>query len=541
MIVATLLWAAWLLLLSVSPAHAEPITIALFGAAFANTIAGTFVTAAISIGVSLALSGAASLLLGGGGAQRQEVGEQQQSTVQVASVQIPERAGLLDEREIYGRQVVSGGVFFQQTIADSGSTGPDVYVLGFAIANGVIDAIESVIINGIECTVDVSGNPQVAPWYNTAGNFLKVSFRSGQDDQAIDPIILARWPTPPADFLPDNTDRLTLWPEFRQRGVATVVVEMKFGADAEEHTELWGVGGIPDIKFKVRGRTVYDPRDTNQDPDDPDTWEWSNNATLIQADWLRRDIGFAIASAEIDWDSVRESADIDDEWVVTLDGIEHRGTINGVVSASEVNDTVLGAMALSNRAVIRRAFGQYTIRSDRPADPVATIHDGLLVGDFTFQNEPDTRSALNTVKAQFLPASHSNQSGEIEYQDATLLAADGQEYSTTLGLRYIDSPAAAQRLSFAAIKENRVGRTLQALLDISVLLAPGKPNGQMLQPGDVVRVDFEEDYDALNGLYTVVSLEIGQDYTVGATLVGFTTDIINGWSSALETPYEEAA
>ena len=43
------------------------------------------------------------------------------------------------------------------------------------------------------------------------------------------------------------------------------------------------------------------------------------------------------------------------------------------------------------------------------------------------------------------------------------------------------------------------------------------------------------------GLYTVTGLEIAQDFTVTVSLAGYDPAVIDGWSVALETPFEEAA
>ena len=501
-----------------SPAHAEPVTIALFGAAFASTLAGAAVTAVINIGVSLALSGIAYLLSSKGG-ERQAGAD---STP--ISVQVPERSGLLERRMLYGEYTTSGGVFFQDTTIGAGATKPNIYVQGYTISDGICDSIVSILVNGTVCEIDSDGLPLTYPWKDGSNTYLEVSFRSGLDDQAIDPIIDARF--------------LAKTAEFRQRGVCTCVIEMNFGTDADHHTALWGVSGVPDIKFRVRGRKIYDPRNADHLVDDKTTWTWSNNATLVEADWLRHDMGFSIPSAEIDWDSIAESADVDDEWVETIDGFDRRGTVNGVVFASEPNDTVLNAMALSNRALIRRAFGLYGIRADRVSDPVCTIHQGLLVGEFSYQNETDTRSALNTVTLQFNPEVHDNQSGEITYTDDALVLADGQELETSVNLRFTDSPATAQRLAYALIQENRYSNTFTGMFDIGVLCAAGKPNGQLLEAGDVVRLDFDNNYDALNGLYTVSGLEISQDFNAVVSLTGYNPNSLAGWSIGLEQEYE---
>ncbi len=55
-IIAVLLTAAWFMLAGLSLAHAEPITIALFGAAFAQTIAGAVVTYLIGAGIAYGVS-----------------------------------------------------------------------------------------------------------------------------------------------------------------------------------------------------------------------------------------------------------------------------------------------------------------------------------------------------------------------------------------------------------------------------------------------------------------------------------------------------
>jgi len=452
-------------------------------------------------------------------------------------VQDQQRSGLLDRRWLFGTQVTAGGIWFQETVATTGTL--NRYILGFAISDGVCDSLEAVIVNGVEVPVDAFGNPQLAPWYNPAGNLFKVSFRGGADDQAMDPIIAGYWPTtPPADFYPDedSATRATNWTKFRQRGVSTVVMDMDFGADSDAHTALWGAGGIPDIKFRVKGVKVYNALDTNADMDDATTWAWSDNASLIEAYWLMSDGGFGVASDEVDWDSVKEGAIIDGEWIPTLTGIEQRGRINGVVLGTETNDSVLASMALQNRALIRRAFGKYSIRADRSSDPVSTIHQGLIVGALSYQNEPDTRSAFLSVVAQFAPASKFNQSAETTYSDAGFVDGDNQQ---RLSLRFCDSPSASQRLGYAAVTENKVGRTLTGSFDISCLIAAGKPGGQLLQAGDVVRVWFPV-YQTMNGLYTVTSIEIAQDFTVTLALTGYDPAVIDGWTVALETAFEDS-
>ena len=118
---------------------------------------------------------------------------------------------------------------------------------------------------------------------------MKFSFRNGTRTQAIDPILAAQFPE--------------LGAGFRQRGVATLVVEADWGADLDEYQLLWGSLGRPNPTLILRGVPVYDPRDPTQflpaDPDDPDE--------LAAASRLNT-LGLSVVGCHIFWDH-REAVD----------------------------------------------------------------------------------------------------------------------------------------------------------------------------------------------------------------------------------------
>jgi len=494
-------------------AMADPVSIAGAVTAVSSWWAsiGVVGQALVGIGIALAATGI-SYLLNAGRSQQQAQNDN------LPSVNIPERDGLLERVRLYGTSTTPGGVFFQK-VSDAD---PSVYVYGVAISEGVCDGLEALIINGVECLLDDAGYPLTAPWRDGATTYLKASFRGGEADQSIDPIISARFPSKSSSF--------------RQRGVCTAVVEMNFGADADQHSELWGAGGIPQLLFRVRGLRIYDPRDAMMDAADATTWAWSDNATLVQADWMTCSMGFGIAPTLMDWPSIRDSATVDDATMDTLAGSERVGRCNGRAFSSESNADVLDAMTQQNRALVRQADGVYSIRSQMAAQlPVATMYQDQLVGDLAYQNEPDTRAAINSVTVEFAAAELFNQSGEVTYSDAALIAADGETYEQRVAMRYCDSPAMAQRLGYMMLEENRNGRTLRMGMDVSVLLAPGKTNRQ-IEIGDVVRVDMRN-YTTINGLYVVNSIEIATDFIVQVDLSGYDPAIITGWSVDMEQPF----
>lgn len=524
-----------LLLASATAAQADPITAAITAVAGWYASIGVVGQLLVQVGIGLALSAASyglSYLIGGGGKKQTQAEAQT-----VDGIDIPEFSGLLRVRRVYGETTTTGGVFFNKTVAVGGSA-PNHWLFGLTVSEGICERLMSLIINGVECELDISGNPITEPWYNVSGNKLSASFRSGTDSQAIDPIILSRFPSPPDDFYPGDAARVAKWTQFRQRGVCTVVLDLTCGADRDEHTELWGAGGIPDIKLRVRGLRVYDRTKPAQDANDPTTWTWSDNATVVIEDYLCAEIGGQIARAEIEDAQVKESIAIDAEWLPTLAGMERRGRVNGIVTSEESPIDVIGSMLQMNRGILRKSEGQYIVRSDRPAAAVSTIYKGqwLREGSISAQNEPDTRSEVSGIVAQFYAATRFGESSETAYPAAAL----DDPTSTRVTFRFGDSAAQVQRLSFNMLTENQIGKTVSGQFDISTLVATGKSN-RLLEVGDVTNWDAPEPYDDMNDLYRIDSPSVNADFTVSLSLSGTTPNIINGWSTALETPLEEAA
>ncbi|CAN7586021.1 hypothetical protein LJR016_004324 [Devosia sp. LjRoot16] len=530
-----ILLALLLLLASATAAQADPITAAITGIATWYASIGVVGQLLVQVGVGLALSAASyglSYLLGAAG-QRQTQAQQEQP-----GVQLPEFDALLEVGRIYGTSTLAGGVFFHKTIASAGASAPDRWLFGLTLSEGVCDALVSISINGTECFFGANGDALTAPWFDGSIPYARASFRTGADTQAIDPIILARFATPPDDFYPGDAGRVAKWAEFRQRGVCTIVLDMDYGNSADHHTELWGVAGVPQLLIRVRGLRLYDRTDPAQDPNNPATWTWSDTATIVIEDYLCTDLGGQVTRPEISAAAATESISIDREYVPTLAGSEQAGRINGLVRSSESPIDVLAAMAQQNRATISKSEGQYTIRADRAAVAVATIHKGQWVrqGSISMQNEVDTRSAISGVVAQFFPAVRYGQQAETAYPGSAL----NDETAERQSYRFCDSAPGAQRLAFATMTENGLGSTISGAFDISVLVASGKANRQ-LELGDVVNWDADEPYADMNGLYRVDGLSINSDFTVSLSLSGTSAEVINGWNTGLETPLAEAA
>lgn len=526
-----LLW-----LVSLGPAQATGIETALV--ALGSWYAGIGVTGQllVQLGAGLALSAASyglSYLIGGAGKRQSGAQQDAQGT------SLPEFDALLETCRAYGTVTTAGAVFFHKTVANSGSSGPDRWVFGLALSEGICDGLVSVSINGTECFFGAAvGGIQdavTAPWFDGSVAYMRASFRSGTDTQGVDPIIAARFPSPPDDFFPGDATRVAKWAGFYQRGICTLVLDMDFGNTADHHAELWGVS-YPQLLVRIRGLRIYDRTDPAQDPDDATSWTWTDTATVVIEDYLVDDLG-----GQVDRDAIADAAAvqsivIDREFIPTLDGSEQRGRINGMVYSTESPIGVLGDMLQMNRGLLVATEGQYVIRADREAVAVATIHKGQWRDQISSQNEPDTRSLISGVVAQFYPAARYGQSAETAYP-ATALDDPTAERVT---FKFCDSAPAAQRLAYGMKTENAIGSTISGVFDISVLVASGKANRQ-LEVGDVANWDAPAPYDDMNGLDRVDALSINSDFSVSLSLTGTSVDVIDGWSTALETPLEAAA
>lgn len=417
------------------------------------------------------------------------------------------------QRRIYGEVQTGGAVFFYE------ATKPFL-VVGYAYQVGEMEGVVGAKLNGKTFRIDATGAALDAPFFRPDGSvYLRVSFRSGTDDQVLDPIIAATFPGVPATF--------------RQRGTATAVFQAHYGLTRDMHDELYGNGGGFEPLLRIRGAKVYDPRDPGQLVDDPATWRWTKTASLIIADYIRDPKFGRVPFDRIDWDSVARSADRDDESVATADGgWQARYTISGVVDTSQPPAEVLRSMLTSNRGRVVMTGGLMRIVSGGSAvEPVMTIHDGVVTGPVEARSGTARSNLVNRVKTEFVAPDREWQvaNGPV-YDRPDLQDEDGAIYEQSITLPFTETHQRAQRLAKAYLLDARFGRyvTLQCSLETV-----------LLEAGDVVRLDLTW-LPAAAGLYTVEKAELSEGMNgVALSLSEYSDQIENGWVPAEdELPFE---
>lgn len=416
------------------------------------------------------------------------------------------------QRVIYGSARVGGAVFF---LDDSN---PPYLYLGLLLSSRRISAMKQVFVgqNPVEFLADTT---VITPPYE---NRLWVSFRDGDPDQLIDPIIAADFPDIPSTF--------------RQRGHATVVFKMHYGADYDEYLKLWGNVQIPVFMCDVEGCPVYDPRDPTQimysDPDDQvdvaaamATWKYSNNASLVQADYLMAPYGGRQHPSVMRWDEIAKSASYDDQMVELKDGgWQKRYTIDGVITKDQERETVMQSMLTANRGFVAQSRGRAWVTSSKPEPIVLTVHDGMMVGGFEFRDAMPKKDTLNHIRTRFVAPDreYTTADGPIRI-DATAETADGEILEGTIQLPFTLTHQRAQRIAKASMQESRMGRTVTCGLRISEAMG--------IEAGQAVRV-WSDLYPMINGIYRVNTAGFSDDTSViTVSLIEYDPTIDAQWNA----------
>ncbi len=413
------------------------------------------------------------------------------------------RADVIPQRRVYGEVQTGGAIFFYE------AKKPHLYV-GYAYNAGQIDAITGLKVNGKPFRVNAVGDAIDAPFFRPDGAvWLRVSMRAGAADQGIDPLLATDYPALPASF--------------RQRGTATAVFRAHYGNNRDDHDAIYGNGAGFDPLATIRGARVYDPRDPAQNRDDEATWRWSDNATLIIADYLRSPKFGRVPADRIDWESVKASAARDAEPVgLKTGGWQARYTINGVVDTSQTPEEVLRTMLTANRGRIVMTGRKIRILSGGVnREPVMTIHDAMVIGAVEARAAAPRNQLVNRVKTEFIAPDRewSTANGPV-YDRPDLQDEDGAIYEQSLSLPFVASHQQAQRLAKAFLLDARYGRYVTVQCSLEAVL---------LEAGDVVRVELSW-LPSATGLYTVEKAEFTENFTaIALSLSEFSADIEDGW------------
>lgn len=504
---------------------------------------GSIITTGVLVGASFAMNMLAKSQADQGG-----VGNYGASAVNSPEVRGTIRMAAAPQRIIYGRMLVGGVWSFYDD-----ATPPYQYVQ-LMLCRGRISGVRSVMINrnriyfsgGIPFNtildpIEIEGQDYL--------NNLKVSFRQGIPDQAIDPILSADFPvhgTTPNEIVFDEDGNVTNLPaSFRQRNIATATFKASFGDTREIFEARWGQVAFINPMVEVDGRPVYDPRDPTQDIDDEETWKFiydgkevGRNPSLQQCDWIRQPFGGRLRNDQIRIDELIEAANFDDETVVDKDGnLRPRHQSDGVIVLNENPKHVTEAMLTASRAWLVQSRGRVGWVPSIARDPITTLTEKDILGGFDFKYGPEKADTYNRIRTRFPaePKDFAEDDGPIlDRDDLRTAEDDGELLETTVRTPFTTDPRAIQWLAAQYLEESRLDKGLE-VPTIAI-----RPRFLKLKVGDVVRVQHAR-YPEIDGIYQIMKDGYAADFTTLTwTLREYNKEIGSKDRSADEQDFEVA-
>lgn len=453
-----------------------------FGAALTATY-GVVGAAALRIGASLLLSSAAAAL----------AGRQTRATEVSRRLALPNT--LPSVRFVYGRTRATGtpGNFpVRGNVA-----------LGVWLLNSRPSALPTATIYLDKRPISYSGDPfdlSGPGALSTSAPFASGEFRFwiGRGGQAAAP----SWLT--ANYPQASGRDSELYAATDACEGATVLWGVMTAGSRSTLQERW-VSIPPDLGVEGDWSLVWDPRDEDQDPDDPWTWAFSRNHALVVLDVVRRNPMRPYALRNILLDSFEEGAGVCAESVALKGGgTEPRWCADGTVEfdgreIEQIMDPLMASGAADTIWVGGRlgyAWGKY-----RP--PVETVTDILGAG-IEIVDLPEGDDLANTIRATCTAPGRGYDTAALRpWAVPGAVAADGGVVrEVPLDLPYA-GPTQAMRA------RNRIGRRMRRQLRLSGFALP--PQHIDLVPGATVTLDLPAPFDAVNGVYEVAEINPAAD------------------------------
>lgn len=250
---------------------------------------------------------------------------------------------------------------------------------------------------------------------------------------------------------------------------------------------------------------IWDPSDPAQDPDDPATWEWSDNQALCLLDALRNNPVQGYRLSDLHLDSFVDGRDIAAESIPLFyeGGTEDRYTANGFIlwRGGEIMDQVqpLAAAGAGRLVRIGSSLG-YAPGAWRA--PTYTATDILAEGGVDFQTLAPGRDIPRGIRASYIAPTRDWQEAELP---ATAIPGGlgllGDEDIREIDLtQFVSSPTQGMRVQ--KIEGNRLG----AQKRLNCMLSPDSIN---LVAGATMTMGLPAAFARLNGTYEAASTNPG--------------------------------
>ena len=243
--------------------------------------------------------------------------------------------------------------------------------------------------------------------------------------------------------------------------------------------------GVPNITAILKGRKVYDPRESGHSATDDTTWTYSDNPALCVRDYLvDTKYGLGEDHTLIDETALTAAANLCDESVsLNGGGTQTRYECHGVMNTDNQIKGNIEQILSAMGGRLTYSGGKYFIDAAGYVAPTFEFTEADCVSDIQTQTKQSRRSVYNGVKGIFLSAEKNYKVLDYPAQiSSTYEAEDGDPIYLDMPLPFVTNNTQAQRLAKIALLKSRQ----QVVVTMTVNL-----KGLQVKVGDTIKLTNE--------------------------------------------------
>jgi len=317
-------------------------------------------------------------------------------------------------------------------------------------------------------------------------------------------------------------DETTSWTsDHKLSGLAYVALRFKWNQDA--------FNGLPEVRVTVRGKKIYDPRldstkggSGSHRQDDPTTWAYSANSSLVLLDYLRNSRygkGLPNDAFETNYDSFKTSANTCDTQVTPYSGAVSNINLfetNAVIDSEKKVLENVRELLVPMRAIFNYTQGKYKVIIEGTGSSQLLLTKDNVVSEVKLQGESKSEK-YNRVIGTFTNPEKDYQSDTVSYppfddsglavedQHATMLSDDNNTLlERSFDMLQVTSPYQAEEICENILKRSRNNLKAEVTVTSEAL---------NLSIGDIVTATYDTAGFSAKP-FRVMSLAINSDSTV---------------------------
>jgi len=242
--------------------------------------------------------------------------------------------------------------------------------------------------------------------------------------------------------------------------------------------------GVPNITAILKGKKVYDPRESGQSATNPNTWTYSQNPALCARDYIvDNKYGLGEDHTLIDETALIAAANLCDESVDINGGTQTRYKCNGVLNTENQIKSNIEQILSAMGGRLSYSGGKYFIDAAGYVAPTFEFTEADCVSDIQTQTKQSRRGVYNGVKGIFVSEEKNYKVLDYPAQiSSTYEAEDGEPIYLDMPLPFVTNNLQAQRLAKIALLKSRQ----QVVVTMTVNL-----KGLQVKVGDTIKLTNE--------------------------------------------------